>query len=156
MSDSAEKQTPELAAEPQTPEPVMPPPVSDFALGEYTNTVSAPVSSSARPDSQTVEQAKADHRRAIHSLVYDQDRPTSERTGDVLTTEAALILAVRQEQADARPARTLKDFELFEAGFDAGVARAAWEWKIQPIQRAEPPTKRQAYALLSGGTPHGE
>lgn len=42
-------------------------------------------------------------------------------------------------------AQTKEAFELFEAGYDAGVQRAAWEWKVQPITRAEPPAKREAF-----------
>jgi hypothetical protein len=68
---------------------------NDHGGTSLTEGVSVSVSVHASELPHDVEQAKAWHRRAIHSLVYDRDRPTSERTKDVLDTEAILIAAVR-------------------------------------------------------------
>ena len=111
-SDSAEKQTHELPAEPQTPEPEKcgicetEKATHEVEFTDYTgpvcDTCHPPASSSARPGSQTVEMATVEVLARMNGGYGTAARRFDE------ASVAALILAVRQEQADARPARTLR------------------------------------------------
>lgn len=106
------------------------------------------VSSSARPDRQTVEQAKEAHGEAVQAFRLAKVGPELAEAGlGLASTLQVLIAAVRQEQADARPARTLKlvvgeMLTIYGVKFDDANSRevAIDTWARQLVD-----------ALLSGG-----